>query len=379
LKAPGEFNTKNIAALSPFRVDTEDLIQFDLERWEYVSSYLLDVGLCTFRRKTLVFVVVHDDSLPLELIEPEAPFGNSKSSIASQELTHSEQLLQQLRLASLWSFNFEEWYPGLSSVHVSTLRSEERYPILPDACFIPLSPDQITFIRRCLKKRLWYVTPFTDEDNAIIELLEENITATMKTFSLGEFSEFFVRLSGHSPKDVNLPLKVTSGKDVMNLILRSGRSLIDLEMLRKFLIRAKYQNIILLPWNSEMSIEMEFRCFVFKGNLNAISQYDFSTAYDSLQNKDIVQQIQDAIIHFHEQTVAAVRFASYVFDVFLSPKSEGDWYVKLIELNPFGGDLSSGSCLFDWEEDKHILYNPTPGKTCTRILANESMVFEITK
>ena len=367
-------NTKNLPQFCPYKIVDKEIIEMDLDRWEYVYSFILDIGICSFRQNRKVKLIVEENSLPLELEEQEAPFGKSKSNVAVQKLSTAEYLIQQLRIASLWSFNFEEWYPGVASVSSVTNITLREYNIIPDVCFIPLNAEKITFIRRCLKKKLWYVSPFSSEEKERIEELERYITERMTRFSNGKFDEFFFRMSGHSPKDVPLSLKVKDGKDVMNLMLRSGRILIDLDMLRKFLIRAKYQNIILLPWNSNMNSEMEFRCFVYEGVLTAISQYEYAQVYESLQNHEFLKTISESITFFHKKISSSIKFNSYVFDVFLSPvikESKKEYFVYLIELNPFSGDLSSGSCLFDWEDDKNIILNSKTKNPIVRIRVDE--------
>jgi hypothetical protein len=94
--------------------------------------------------------------------------------------------------------------------------------------------------------------------------------------------------------------------------------------------------------------------------------------FDELQSPKILWSVREAILNFHENTCATVPYASYVVDYFLekieiSQASEssdsGDFFfrVHVIECNPFGGDLSSGSCLFDWEADRNLLYGHPEG------------------
>lgn len=375
----GKTNTRNIKNLSPFNLISENQISFPVERWEYINTFLLNTSCCIVKQDSTIIIEFDNESLPSEYYEEELPFGNSKTKIAVQQFSQNELMKQQLHNASLFSFNFEEWYAGLSALKVKT-KLGKQYQILPDVCFIPLKSNQITFLRRCIKKKLWYVSNYNDEEKEFISQIENKINQMIQLFNQSNQYEngFFVRMSGHSPKDVNKSLNVHSGEDVMDILLRSDRIVIDLEILRKFLYCNKYQNIILIPWNTKMKTEMEFRCFVYNGNLTAISQYEYTECFEFLQQCENLEIILNSIQLFFNQISNGVRFYSYVFDVFLyKDETDDDWFVNLIELNPFFGDLSSGSCLFDWEDDSNILCS-TSNKTTLRVKKNEKEILEIT-
>jgi len=59
------------------------------------------------------------------------------------------------------------------------------------------------------------------------------------------------------------------------------------------------------------------------------------------------------IVDFHEQIKLFVPYQSYVFDVFFNPETNR---MYMIECNPFFGDLTSGSCLFDWIKDHQLIH-----------------------
>lgn len=85
----------------------------------------------------------------------------------------------------------------------------------------------------------------------------------------------------------------------------------------------------------------------------------------------------EAILYFHEQTkgthrpnlffvysIDLILYASYVLDVVILEDNK----VMLIECNPFGAWMSSGSALFDWQKDYDILYGNVGTTVHVRIL-----------
>lgn len=75
--------------------------------------------------------------------------------------------------------------------------------------------------------------------------------------------------------------------------------------------------------------------------------------FESLQNADEVYKIRDAIADFHESVKDVFAYVpSYVMDVVVFE----DFSVQIIELNPFGAHMSSGSALFNWKTDYDIMY-----------------------
>ena len=100
-----------------------------------------------------------------------------------------------------------------------------------------------------------------------------------------------------------------------------------------------------------------------KGRLTAISQYHCFSVFASLQRGGALERIRDAICAFHERVRGCFDVASYVFDVVVLGGLDdlsGPLSVQLIELNPFGAAMSSGSVLFNWEKDSDLLYGRAP-------------------
>lgn len=58
------------------------------------------------------------------------------------------------------------------------------------------------------------------------------------------------------------------------------------------------------------------------------------------------------------QSKQHIRYSSYVIDVVYM-----NGRVFIVEFNPFGAEMSSGSALFNWDKDYNIMYGlqpPTP-------------------
>ena len=86
---------------------------------------------------------------------------------------------------------------------------------------------------------------------------------------------------------------------------------------------------------------MEFRGFVYKNNLNALSQYDNITFYPELFTQQ--QEIGEAIFNFFNTEIRdkLQHIESYVIDFFVDVDK-----IYVIELNPF--HTGAGPCLFTW-------------------------------
>lgn len=114
-------------------------------------------------------------------------------------------------------------------------------------------------------------------------------------------------------------------------------------------------NIYLLPWKNIPKFK-EFRVFVYKNEITAISDQDLYAVNDWLNSKtekeieDLIFQIQDYFYKFIQQKLLYLE--NYVMDLAIV-----DNVPYFIEVNPFGKDYSSGSALFHWINDNEKLTN----------------------
>jgi hypothetical protein len=104
-------------------------------------------------------------------------------------------------------------------------------------------------------------------------------------------------------------------------------------------------------------IVYEYRVFVYKGKITAMSPqlwFKNSTAYSdiTLAQKVVVYLEKDIIPPLIERGLNSV-----VIDVGLIRTNSLDLEPYFIEINPFGIKYTSGSALFNWEEDEDILFD----------------------
>lgn len=167
--------------------------------------------------------------------------------------------------------------------------------------------------------------------------------------------EVFPKLNWSAPRDAawisyNGTLKCTTASDVYLLLKSSDRVSHDLNHpFRKCedgedntLLETSGFVLVLRKWQ-EISSLTEFRCFVKKGCIIAISQRDTASHYPYIaQNyNEVHSRIKD---FFHKKISGKFPDDDYVFDVYLKSSQ----VIKLVDFNPFGG--VTDPLLFTWDE-----------------------------
>lgn len=87
---------------------------------------------------------------------------------------------------------------------------------------------------------------------------------------------------------------------------------------------------------NEYSTFQEFRCFVHKKKMTAISQYQCYCVFPNLQNEEFVLKVKAQILKFHLDVKDFIPVEDYVIDIAILP----DFSCHVIELNPFGAWMS---------------------------------------
>jgi hypothetical protein len=292
--------------------------------------------------------------------------------------------LQRLYFAEVSLFNLEHWY--------SSVRSQERdgdRPLTSPSWFIPLNDFVLKLLQRLLSARLLGgdESSLSKTDISNLSNLERRIESAMKE---GGKEYYFARLSTRSPKD-GIPktntsetastseklklkhegLKVSNAQQVIALLTRSQRVFGDITNFFQF--RDSFRpadslgqtapalNLILREWIEDLEPAREFRCYVHRGNISAISQYYCYDSFEEYSSRcdENIDHIRAAIVAFHAtvgSTFSSLIAPNYVFDVILSQ----DFSVQVVELNPFGSHMSSGAALFNWDTDRSLLYSTSP-------------------
>src|SRR3989338_10791486 len=105
-----------------------------------------------------------------------------------------------------------------------------------------------------------------------------------------------------------------------------------------------------------MSPDFEFRCYVTDKKIRAISQYHCYMRLEDghpLFDPTFAANIADRLVEFHDQRFAPlIKLRNYVVDIAIDPTT---LMASIVEVNPHGPDMSSGSALYSWSRDLDLL------------------------
>lgn len=140
-------------------------------------------------------------------------------------------------------------------------------------------------------------------------------------------------------------LRVRNGAEAMSLLLTSERVFSDCH---DWLEYGEPVMIAFRAFEPELTLENEFRAFIYKHRLTAISQYDHYTFYPRLsERKDHVGRlIYDEWRRIHQ----LVGEESYCIDFGYLPSRD---QVRMIEISPFLP--CTGPACFSWKDDVAIM------------------------
>jgi hypothetical protein len=135
---------------------------------------------------------------------------------------------------------------------------------------------------------------------------------------------------------------------VFDIMALSSRAVSDIKRALDYAADQEWSLKLIVREFVTIPLEGEYRGFVHNRQLNALSQY-YADAYFwrlPLQRDDISRRV----LAFFESMKASITLDSYIIDFAVT-----DDKVCIVELNPF--TEQTGSCLFDWKKDKHIIEN----------------------
>ncbi|KAL0483016.1 cell division cycle protein CDC123 [Acrasis kona] len=222
-----------------------------------------------------------------------------------------------------------------------------------------LSKQECNVLRSAMKNGMLNGVKSLERDSDLNDLINEITDKIGK-----DKKNLFFRFSSCSPKDslVREESSIIGASDVRTWLMAACQSQ------RSFLSFDDEESLVFSEYNHKCESRYEWRVFVNKGKITAMSQYN-CYKYVGADAWDLIS-LALAIVNFHNQIKPMFSVESYVLDVLALPtESKEKWDVKLIELNPFGINLSSGSGCFSWLTDKDALYSSD--EITVRIVRNE--------
>jgi hypothetical protein len=246
---------------------------------------------------------------------------------------------------------------------------------------MPLNRDDLELLRKwssiTLSNALGMPSRPTNAEMEARYQLEDRIDALIAADRAQSPSQtYFCKFSTRSPKDSGAgtkgkeetdsaekrlqqmtdSLRIQSGQEATELLIKSQRIFCDISFHFQHGLEGTSSGslaLLLREW-VDMRPDYEFRCYVYQGKMTAISQYHCYSQFDSLQDEKHVLAVRDSIVEFHSVVSDAFSLPSYVIDIAVDPR---DMSCQVIELNPFGKAMSSGSGLFHWIHDEDLLYD----------------------
>jgi hypothetical protein len=322
------------------------------------------------------------------------------AQLAATEGESVEERLEKARLAQLGAADEDE-VPFDQQVSVEAFQDlqlkanleywiEPLKPITFDTALAPISVADAHLLIRCFEHyeegagREGAALPAADA--AALAALEATLAACMGSLNAGEGARFFVKDSSRGPKDFGLitdefvaqftaavraakattddaklavmlevataELSMGSAGEALPLFVRSQRVNVDM---RAWLNHHDKHpmNWVVRTWRP-IDVDLEFRCFVFGGKINAISQYNHNCFFQRLVDRK--DHLQSLMLTFFEERCAescnALYPEGYIIDFAIVGEALDE--VLVIEINP--GLSSTSGCLFDWVKDKATIY-----------------------
>ena len=161
-------------------------------------------------------------------------------------------------------------------------------------------------------------------------------------------------------------MRSKTGEEILNIILTSKRANEDLTHALNFTNSKEIPGedkwrlkIVLRKWVEGMDVTMEFRTFIKNNLMTAITEYNHPFIVAELLNDDNCLEIKGKIFKVWKTKIkeGLKYLADYVIDFAIL----SDGSVQLVELNPWAN--SAGSGLFNWINDKDILYGQNVDKS----------------
>jgi len=143
-------------------------------------------------------------------------------------------------------------------------------------------------------------------------------------------------------------MKVEDVEDVKKLIMYSSRTISDMKRAIDYNDLIEWNLQVIIREFQTFPLEYELRGFVYKGSLNALTQYYADCYFKIIEDNN--ESIKERVKIFFDEIKDSIPIESYIIDfIVLEDK------IMVIELNPFAKETGPG--LFDWIKDKEIIEN----------------------
>jgi len=267
----------------------------------------------------------------------------------------------------------EQWYSCIAKLNINSIG------VNTPTIFLELSDQYLTLIQSLSKSKL---AQGIGMDRRLTNAeLEGELELIDKVGSvMTPQKRYFVRFSTRSPKDgvstsfLQNPefqqlsivdrlkkkleyLSVVTPQEVVTLITKSQRIFSDIGFFYQYRVPNASSSklcLILRDFVPDLPVDHEFRCYAKNRKITAISQYQCYIKFDALQDAAHVNKCRSAILAFHQKVAEHLPMEDYVIDIVVFPAK--NFECQVIELNPFGPAMSSGSALFHWIKDYNLLH-----------------------
>lgn len=222
-----------------------------------------------------------------------------------------------------------------------------NYPIAWSYTF---NSDEVMILTKCASD---YLKNPLDGNNA-----QEIIDRFASSWQNGVW---FFRFNSMSPKDGTPTYPVTSASDVVNKIITSKRAW-------NCMVEGE-STIYFTKYDTDWDPRREFRVFIYRTKVTAISQYNVSikNMLAGKSNTDAKQLASNIKKYLEEEILPKVcekiGTDNVVCDIYVNK----DMSLRIVEFNSFGYWQAAGSALYHWLDDFDKLYN-TQDRTYLRFV-----------
>lgn len=271
----------------------------------------------------------------------------------------------QLHTIEIDYSNMQRWYPAI-----------ENYTAKTD--FIHLTPSEIKIIRNM--QTLCMARGFDTRDYLELNDLLDRLRPYFESTPI---KHRFFKLSSVSPKDIrDAPCydemvqycrsQCTSKGQYRKLCVHSPEEciwlLLNSERLYATMKDRPFGHYLVFREWVDANPEFEFRCFIYDGQLTAISQYhsltDFRfTAEQAVEYGNMIRDFWN-LSGIRDKLLNGTGVNDWVMDVVITDNS----ILRVVELNGFGAHMITGSAQYCWKLDYDLIHRIDGGCTVRHLL-----------